>query len=201
MKVCCLDLEGVLVPEIWIEVSKKTGVRELRFTTRDIPDYDVLMKRRLKILKQNHIKLQDIQNVIAKIKPLPGAKAFLDKLRSRSQVIILSDTFEEFAKPLMKQLGRPSIFCNYLSIDSKGFIANYHLRQKDGKRKAVKALQELGYVVHAAGDSYNDITMLQAADKGILFNPPKNIIIEYPKLPVTKSYSSLLPALLTSKKQ
>jgi phosphoserine/homoserine phosphotransferase len=192
MIVCCLDLEGVLVPEIWIEVSKKTGIQDLRFTTRDIPDYDVLMKRRLKILKDHKIKLSDIQGVIAKIKPLPGAKAFLDELRSKSQVIILSDTFEEFAKPLMKQLGWPAIFCNYLSVDPKGFIANYHLRQKDGKRKAVKALQGLGYEVHAAGDSYNDITMLQTADKGILFNPPKKIISEYPKLPLTTNYKELL---------
>lgn len=196
MKVCCLDLEGVLVPEIWIEVSKKTEIRELRFTTRDIPDYDVLMKRRLQILKQNRIKLQDIQNVIAKIKPLPGAKVFLDELRSRNQVIILSDTFDEFAKPLMKQLGWPSIFCNYLTTDSKGFIANYHLRQKDGKQKAVKALQGLGFEVRAAGDSYNDITMLKTADKGVLFNPPPKIAGEYPNFPIAKNYHNLLRALL-----
>lgn len=191
-----MDLEGVLVPEIWIEVSKKTGIQDLRFTTRDIPDYDVLMKRRLKILKENKIKLSDIQDVIAKIKPLPGAKAFLDELRSQYQVIILSDTFEEFAKPLMKQLGWPAIFCNYLSVDPKGFIANYHLRQKDGKRKAVKALQGLGYGVHAAGDSYNDITMLKTAQKGVLFNPPKTIANKYRQFKIAKNYEQLLKYLL-----
>ncbi len=195
MIIYCLDLEGVLVPEIWIEVSKKTGIQDLRFTTRDIPDYDVLMKRRLKILKDHKIKLSDIQDVIAKIKPLPGAKAFLDELRSKYQVIILSDTFEEFAKPLMKQLGWPAIFCNYLSVDPKGFIAQYHLRQKDGKRKAVKALQALGYDVHAAGDSYNDITMLQTATKGVLFNPPDKIKKDYPKLPVARNYKELFSAI------
>src|SRR3989338_110071 len=132
MIIYCLDLEGVLVPEIWIAVSKKTGISDLRFTTRDIPDYDVLMNRRLKILKEHGIRLKDVQNVIAKIKPLPGARTFLDQLRSRHQVVILSDTFEEFAKPLMKQLGWPSIFCNHLETDAKGFIRNYHLRQKNG---------------------------------------------------------------------
>jgi phosphoserine / homoserine phosphotransferase len=196
MTVCCLDLEGVLVPEIWIAVSKKTGIQDLRFTTRDIPDYDVLMRRRLGILKKHGIKLKDIQKVIAGIRPLPGGKAFLDKLRSEHQVVILSDTFEEFAKPLMKQLGMPSIFCNSLKVDKKGFIAGYTLRQKDGKQKAVKALQGIGYRVHAAGDSYNDITMLKAADKGVLFNPPANIVKEYPRLKVTKNYRQLLKALL-----
>ncbi len=196
MTVCCLDLEGVLVPEIWIEVSKKTGIQDLRFTTRDIPDYDVLMKRRLKILKDHKIKLADIQGVIAKIKPLPGAKAFLDELRSKHQVIILSDTFEEFAKPLMKQLGWPSIFCNYLSMDSKGFISNYHLRQKDGKKKAVKALQSLGFEIRASGDSYNDITMLETADKGVLFNPPESIAKKYFHFKVTTNYSQLLKELM-----
>ncbi len=196
MIVCCLDLEGVLVPEIWIEVSKKTGIQDLRFTTRDIPDYDVLMKRRLKILKENKIKLSDIQDVIAKIKPLPGAKAFLDELRSRHQVIILSDTFEEFAKPLMKQLGWPAIFCNYLSVDAKGYIAQYHLRQKDGKRKAVKALQGLGYEVRAAGDSYNDISMLKTAQKGVLFNPPSKIAKQFSKFKATKNYIRLLKELM-----
>jgi phosphoserine / homoserine phosphotransferase len=196
MIICCLDLEGVLVPEIWIAVSKKTGIRDLRFTTRDIPDYDVLMRRRLGILKKHGIKLKDIQKVIAGIKPLPSAKTFLDKLRSEHQVIILSDTFEEFAKPLMKQLGMPSIFCNSLKVDRRGFITGYALRQKDGKQKAVKALQGIGYRAHAAGDSYNDITMLKAADKGVLFNPPPNIVKEYPRLKVTKNYAQLLKALL-----
>ncbi len=196
MTICCLDLEGVLVPEIWIAVSKKTGIKDLRFTTRDIPDYDVLMQRRIKILKKEGIRLKDIQNVIAKIKPLSGAKAFLDRLRSEHQVIILSDTFEEFAKPLMKQLGMPTIFCNYLKVDRKGFISGYVLRQKNGKQNAVESLKRIGFEVRAAGDSYNDITMLKAADKGALFNPPANIRREFPKFKVTTNYSQLLSALI-----
>jgi phosphoserine/homoserine phosphotransferase len=195
MIIRCLDLEGVLVPEIWIAVSKKTGIRDLRFTTRDIPNYDTLMKRRLKILKKNKIKLKDVQNVIRKIRPLPGAKAFLDKLRSKGQVLILSDTFEEFAGPLMEQLGRPNIFCNDLVVDKKGFISGYRLRQKNGKEKAVRALKSIGYRVHAAGDSYNDITMLKAADKGVLFNPPVNIVREFPRFSVAKNYTALLSRL------
>ena len=195
MTICCLDLEGVLVPEIWIEVSKKTKIPGLRLTTRDIPDYDVLMKRRLKILREHRITLKDIQEVIQKIRPLPGAKAFLDELRSRHQAVILSDTFEEFAKPLMRQLGMPSIFCNFLETDKKGFISNYRLRQKNGKEKAVKALRGIGFEVRAAGDSYNDITMLKAADLGILFNPPANITKEFPRLAITRSYSALLSRL------
>jgi phosphoserine / homoserine phosphotransferase len=195
MTICCLDLEGVLVPEIWINVAKKTGIRELRFTTRDIPDYDVLMRRRLGILKKEGIRLKDIQGVIAKIRPLPGAKAFLEELRSRHQVIILSDTFEEFAKPLMKQLGWPTLFCNDLKTDKKGFITGYRLRQKDGKRKAVKALKSAGFRIHAAGDSYNDLTMLRSADKGVLFNPPASIVKENPRLKVTRNYRDLLKQL------
>ena len=196
MTICCLDLEGVLVPEIWIEVSRKTGIRDLRFTTRDIPDYDRLMSRRLSILRKHGIRLADIQKVIGKIRPLPGAKAFLDKLRARHQVIILSDTFEEFAQPLMKQLGWPTLFCNSLSVDRKGFISGYRLRQKDGKRKAVRGLQRIGYSVHAAGDSYNDITMLKAAHKGTLFNPPANIRKEYPRFKVAKDYAALYRSLV-----
>lgn len=195
MIVCCLDLEGVLVPEIWIQVSKKTGIQELRFTTRDIPDYDALMKRRLQILRKHRISLKDIQSVIQQIRPLPGAKAFLDKLRSKRQVIILSDTYEEFASPLMRQLGRPSIFCNYLETDKKGFISNYRLRQKNGKEKAVLALRKIGFQVCAVGDSYNDIGMLKAADKAVLFNPPSNIVKEFPKFKVAKNYSQLLVSL------
>ncbi len=191
MTICCLDLEGVLVPEIWIAVSRKTGIADLRFTTRDIPDYDVLMRRRLAILKKEGIRLKDIQNVIAKIRPLPGARVFLDKLRSTHQTVILSDTFEEFAKPLMKQLGWPSIFCNSLIIDKRGFIAGYALRQKNGKEKAVRALKGIGYRVHAAGDSYNDITMLKTAQKGVLFNPPPNIVREFPRFKVTRNYREL----------
>lgn len=196
MVICCLDLEGVLVPEIWIAVSKKTGIQDLRFTTRDIPDYDVLMQRRLKILKKEGIRLKDIESVIAKIKPLPGAKVFLDELRARHQVVILSDTFEEFAKPLMKQLGMPTIFCNSLKVDRKGFISGYTLRQKNGKQKAVENLKGMSFTVYAAGDSYNDITMLKAADKGVLFNPPANICHEFPKFAVAKNYKDLLTRLL-----
>ena len=197
MRICCLDLEGVLVPEIWIEVSEKTKIKELRLTTRDIPDYDVLMKRRLKILRAHGIKLKDIQKVISTIQPLPGAKAFLDELRSKNQVIILSDTYYEFAMPLMKKLGAPSLFCNRLEKDKAGFISNYRLRQKNGKEKAVRGLKKIGFRVHAAGDSYNDITMLKAADKGVLFNPPANIVKEFPKIKVTRNYKELLKALLS----
>ena len=200
MIICCLDLEGVLVPEIWIAVSKKTGIRDLRFTTRDIPDYDKLMKRRIAILKKHGIKLNDIQNVIARIKPLPGAKVFLDELRSRHQVIILSDTFEEFAQPLMRQLGYPTLFCNSLVTDSKGFISGYRLRQRDGKKKAVQNLTRTGFTVHAAGDSYNDISMLKAAHKGVLFNPPANIKKEFPKFKVARNYNELLVSLRARQK-
>lgn len=150
--VCCLDLEGVLVPEMWIGVAKKTGIKALEITTREEPDYDKLMKFRLGVMRKNKITLKDVQDVIAKMKPLPGAKAFLDTLRSKYQVIILSDTFSEFARPLMKQLDWPTIFCHTLSTDSKGYVANYHLLQKDQKRKAVKALQVLNFYVQAAGD-------------------------------------------------
>jgi len=195
MIICCLDLEGVLVPEIWIQVSKKTGIDALKYTTRDIPHYDVLMRRRLSILKKEKIRLKDIQKVIARIQPMPGAKAFLDKLRGHQQVVILSDTFEQFAKPLMTKLGYPALFCNSLEVDRKGFIADYHLRQKNGKANAVRALKSIGFKVHAAGDSYNDITMLKAADRGVLFNPPANIIKEFPKFKIARNYKQLLNAL------
>jgi phosphoserine/homoserine phosphotransferase len=195
---CCLDLEGVLVPEIWIEFSKKTGIRNLRFTTRDIPDYDVLMRRRLTILREHRLKLQDIQKVIRRIRPLPGAKAFLDRLRARHQVVILSDTYEEFAQPLMEKLGFPTLFCNFLRTDKRGFIASYHLRQKNGKEKAVVAFNKIGFTVHAAGDSYNDIAMLKAADKGVLFNPPDKIRKENPRFFIAKTYSQLFKQLAGS---
>ena len=196
MAVVCLDLEGVLVPEIWIEVSRKTKIKELSLTTRDIPDYDVLMRRRIDILRRHHIQLKHIQRVIAAMSPLPGAKPFLDKLRSRGQVIILSETFYEFAMPLMKKLGYPALFCNQLIVGSDGYISGYTLRQKNGKEKAVKALQQINFSVHAAGDSYNDITMLKAAEKGVLFNPPDRIVKEFPRLKVTRRYRDLLAALL-----
>lgn len=194
--ICCLDLEGVLIPEIWINVAKKTGIQALEITTRDEPDYDKLMRYRLAILKKEGIKLRDIQAVIRKMNPLPGARAFLNQLREKYQVIILSDTYYEFAGPMMKKLGNPALFCNWLSVDKKGFIANYHLRQKNGKKEAVKALKGLGFRVVASGDSYNDIAMLKAADRGILFRPPAKITRQFPKFPVTKTYSELLRAFL-----
>ncbi len=192
--ICCLDLEGVLIPEIWINVAKKTGVKALEITTRDEPDYDKLMRFRLGILKKEGIKLRDIQNVINSMNPLPGAKSFLRQLQEKYQVIILSDTYYEFAGPMMKKLGYPTLFCNWLAVDKKGFIASYHLRQKNGKKQAVKGLKGLGFKVVAAGDSYNDIAMLQAADRGILFRPPAKITEEFPRFPVTQSYPELLAA-------
>ncbi len=194
--ICCLDLEGVLVPEIWIKVSEKTGIGELRLTTRDEPNYDLLMKRRLAILREHGIKLQDIQKVISTIKPLPGANQFLNKLCSHAQVIILSDTYYEFATPLLKQLGHPTLFCNWLEIDRKGFIKNYHLRQKNGKEQSVRALRKLNFQVRAAGDSYNDVTMLKTAHKGVLFNPPPSIRKEFPKFPVAMNYTELFKKLI-----
>jgi phosphoserine / homoserine phosphotransferase len=191
MHIVCSDLEGVFVPEIWINVAEKTGIEELRLTTRDIADYDVLMKRRLKILDENHLKIDDIQAVIATMKPLDGAVDFLDWLRSRTQIIVVSDTFDQFARPLMEKLGWPTLFCHTLSITSEGFITDYILRQKDGKRKSVMSLKNLNYKVIAMGDSYNDIAMLKEADNGILFNPPDNVKNEFPELPVTFDYEAL----------
>ena len=195
--VCC-DLEGVFVPEIWINVAEKTGIPELRLTTRDISDYDVLMKKRLKILDREHLKISDIQNVIAMLNPLEGAIQFLDWLRSTVQVIIVSDTFVQFAGPLMKKMGWPTLFCNSLVIDSDGRIEGYSLRQKDGKKKAVVSLKGLNYKVIAVGDSYNDITMLKEADKGILFCPPDNVVREFPELPVTHNYDDLKGLIIES---
>jgi phosphoserine/homoserine phosphotransferase len=192
--ICCLDLEGVLIPEIWINVAKKTGIKALEITTRDEPDYDKLMRYRLAILKKESIKLLDIQAVIRRMEPLPGAKGFLRKLQERYQVIILSDTYYEFAGPMMKKLGYPTLFCNWLSTDKKGFISGYHLRQRNGKKEAVRGIQNLGFKVAAAGDSYNDIAMLKTADRGILFRPPSKIIREFPEFPVTKTYPELLSA-------
>lgn len=194
--ICCLDLEGVLIPEIWINVAKKTGIKALEITTRDEPDYDKLMRYRLAILKREGIKLRDIQAVIRRMTPLPGAKEFLRKLRGKYQVIILSDTYYEFAGPMMEKLGYPTLFCNWLTTDKKGFIANYHLRQKNGKKEAVRGLKKLGFRVVAAGDSYNDIAMLQTADRGILFRPPEKIVRQFPKFPVTSTYRELFSAFL-----
>jgi len=187
----CLDLEGVLVPEIWISVAQKTGIGELRLTTRDISDYDLLMKQRLAILEQHRLTLRDIQSVIAAMAPLEGAGEFLGWLRERCQVVILSDTFSEFALPLMRQLAYPTIFCNRLEVDESGRIVNYHLRQPDQKRQSVIALKSLRFRVVAAGDSYNDTSMLAAADAGIFFRPPATIIQEFPQFPVTQTYGEL----------
>jgi len=194
--ICCLDLEGVLIPEIWINVAKETGIKALEITTRDEPDYDKLMRYRLAILKKEMIRLCDIQAVIKRMNPLPGAKAFLKELREKYQVIILSDTYYEFAGPMMKKLGYPTLFCNWLTTDKKGFIANYHLRQKNGKKEAVRGIRGLGFKVAAAGDSYNDIAMLRTADLGILFRPPAKIIRQFPQLKVTTTYPQLLAAFL-----
>lgn len=191
MQIVCLDLEGVLVPEIWIEFSERTGIPELRRTTRDEPDYDKLMSYRLGILKEHKLGLPDIQKVIADMGPLPGAKEFLDGLRDRYQVVILSDTFYEFAKPLMEQLGLPTLFCHRLEADADGFLVNYHLRMPDQKRAAVKAFKALNFRVMAAGDSYNDTAMLSEADAGILFCPPENVIREFPQFPVVRDYAAL----------
>lgn len=188
MHIICTDLEGVLVPEIWIHVAEKTGIEELRLTTRDISDYDVLMRKRLAILADHQLKLKDITDVIDKMEPMDGAIEFLDWARSQAQVIIVSDTYIEFAKPLMAKLGRPTLFCNSLSIDADGAIVDYHLRQPDGKRHVAKALQGLNFKVIAMGDSYNDISMLQTADQGFLFRPPQNVIDEFPQFPVTQTY-------------
>ena len=189
--IACLDLEGVLVPEIWINVAERTGIAELRRTTRDEPDYDKLMRRRLEILDQHGLKLADIQSVIAGMGPLEGAPAFLDWLRARFQVIILSDTFDEFARPLMAKLGYPTLFCNSLVVDAEGRVRDYRIRIRDGKRKAVMALKLLNFDVVAAGDSYNDISMLSEADHGILFRPPEKIVGEFPQFRVAHSYDEL----------
>lgn len=191
MFIAALDLEGVLVPEIWINVSKKTGIEELKLTTRDIPDYDVLMKRRLKILAEHKLKLPDIQAVIATMAPLEGAKEFLDWLRSEFQVVILSDTFAEFAKPLMKQLGWPTLFCHSLEVAADGSITNYRLRMKDQKKATVEAFRKMNFNVVAAGDSYNDTTMLKAANQGFLFCPPDNVKKEFPQFSVALDYAQL----------
>jgi phosphoserine/homoserine phosphotransferase len=191
MYVICSDLEGVFVPEIWTNVSKQTGIEELRLTTRDISDYDVLMKRRLELLLQHNLTLYDVQRVISMLKPLPGAIEFVDWLRSCAQLIVVSDTFREFADPLMKQLGRPTLFCHHLTTDSEGNITNYNLRQKDAKRKVAESLQSLNFKVIGIGDSYNDLNMLRQADLGILFNAPQNIIDDNRDLLVVNSYDAL----------
>ena len=191
MQLVCLDLEGVLVPEIWIEFSERTGIPELRRTTRDEPDYDKLMKFRLNLLRQHKLGLRDIREVISGTRPLAGAKEFLDTLRRDFQVIILSDTFYEFAMPLMAQLGMPTLMCHKLEADASGMLVNYHLRMPNQKMEAVRRFKEINFKVIAAGDSYNDTAMLTEADAGILFCPPQNVIDEFPQFPVTRNYTEL----------
>ncbi len=196
MDIVCSDLEGIFTPEIWIKFAEITGIEELRLTTRDISDYDVLMKRRLAILDENHLKLDDIQAVIAKMEPVQGALEFLDWLRSIVQVVIVSDTYVEFAGPLMEKLGQPTLFCNTLTIAADGSIGGYNLRQPDGKKKVALALKTLNYRVIAIGDSYNDITMLKAADHAILYCPPGNVKKEYAEFPTAINYAELKNQLL-----
>jgi len=191
VKVVCLDLEGVLVPEIWINVAERTGIEALRRTTRDEPDYDRLMRFRLEVLAEKGLGLREIQDAIGAMAPLDGAREFLDGLRERHQVVILSDTFYEFADPLMAQLGRPTLLCHRIETNAEGRIVDYHIRLEDQKRQAVEAFQKLRFSVLAAGDSYNDISMLDAADAGILFRPPDNVIEEFPQFPVTRNYEEL----------
>jgi len=196
LEIACLDLEGVLVPEIWIKFSELTGIPELRATTRDIPDYDVLMKQRLALLDQHKLRLPDIQDAIAQLSPLPGASDFLDWLRERFQVIILSDTFYEFSQPLMRQLKWPTLFCHRLIVDDDGKVVDYKLRQTDPKRASVKSLHALNYRVIAAGDSYNDTTMLSEADVGILFHAPQNVIDEFPQFKSVQEFDDLKKAFV-----
>lgn len=194
--IACLDLEGVLIPEIWINVAERTGIDALRRTTRDEPDYDKLMQYRLGILDEHGITLPQIQEVIDGMGPLPGAAEFLDWLRARAQVIILSDTFYQFAQPLMRQLGHPCLFCHALEVNSEGRITGYALRIDDGKRRAVESLRALNFRVVASGDSYNDTTMLGVADAGILYRPPDNVIEEFPQYPVCRDYEQLRAAFV-----
>ena len=197
--IACLDLEGVLLPEIWIKFAENSGIDELKITTRDIPDYSELMRARLGILKNHNLKINDIQDVIITLEPLEGAKEFLLWLKSEFQVIILSDTFYEFSGPLMKQLEYPTLFCHQLVIDEEGSIVDFHLRQDDQKTKAVKALQGLNFKVISAGDSYNDIGMLQQADSGILFCPPESVIKKFPQYPIANNYKDFRALLLSAR--
>jgi phosphoserine/homoserine phosphotransferase len=199
VNIACLDLEGVLFGEIWINFSQQTGIEQLKLTTRDIPDYDVLMRQRLQILQENNLGLPDIQAVIDKMEPLDGAVDFINWLRQRFQVVILSDTFYEFAAPLMKKLGYPTLLCHQLEIAENGFVTNYKLRMPDQKRRAVQAFKELNFHVIAAGDSYNDTTMLNEAHAGILYCPPPNVIEEFPHFPITWNYDEMREAFLQAK--
>lgn len=196
MELACLDLEGVLIPEIWIAFAEETGIEELKATTRDIPDYDVLMKQRLRILDEHGLTLPQIQDTISRLSPLEGAEEFVGWLRERFQLVILSDTFYEFAQPLMRQLGFPTLLCHKLEVDANGRITDYTLRQRDPKRQSVRALQLLNYRVIAAGDSYNDTTMLAQAESGILFHAPQNVIDEFPQFPAVHTYADLKQAFI-----
>jgi phosphoserine / homoserine phosphotransferase len=191
VEIACLDLEGVLIPEVWINVAEKTGIEALRATTRDIPDYDELMRQRLGILDEHDLGIRDIQEVIATMSPLEGAQECLDWLRENFQVVILSDTFYEFAEPFMRQLGWPTLLCHRLVIDDQGRVADYAIRQTDPKRQSVRAFQGLNYRCIATGDSYNDTSMLAQAEAGILFCPPQNVIDEFPQFPVANDYDAL----------
>jgi phosphoserine/homoserine phosphotransferase len=198
VEIACLDLEGVLIPEIWIAFAEVTGIPELRATTRDIPDYDQLMRQRIGLLDRHRLGLREIQEVIATLEPLPGAAEFLDWLRERFQVVILSDTFYEFAQPLMRQLGYPTLLCHRLVVDAAGRVTGYRLRQPNPKRQAVLALQTLYYRTIAAGDSYNDTTMLAQADAGILFSAPANVVAEFPQFPAVETYDELKAAFIAA---
>jgi phosphoserine/homoserine phosphotransferase len=191
VELACLDLEGVLIPEIWIAFAEETGIEELKATTRDIPCYDELMQQRLRILDEHGLKLPQIQETISKLEPLEGAVEFVNWLRERFQVVILSDTFYEFSQPLMRQLGFPTLLCHKLEVNEEGRITDYTLRQKDPKRQSVRAFQLLNYRVIAAGDSYNDTTMLKQAESGILFHAPDNVIAEFPQFPAVQTFEDL----------
>jgi phosphoserine/homoserine phosphotransferase len=193
--IVCLDLEGVLVPEIWVNFAELTGIKELRATTREVPDYDELMRFRLGILDQHKLGIRDIEQVISGLRPLEGAAEFLVELRRSYQVVILSDTYYEFAMPLMAQLGWPTLFCHRLEVDGAGRIVDYKLRLRDHKRKAVESFKRLNFRIVAAGDSYNDTGMLAEADTGILFSPPQNVIDEFPQFEVTRTYAGLRSAI------
>lgn len=191
MKLFCADLEGVFLPEVWIEVALKVGIEELKLTTRDISDYDVLMKKRLSILNENNLKIKDITDVIATIDPIEGATETLDWIRERAQIIILSDTYEEFAKPMMKKLNYPALLCHSLTIENDGTIKDYNIRIESQKKEAVKAFKQMNYTVTAFGDSYNDTQMILEADNGFFYNPPESVIKDFPTIPVTKNYDEV----------
>jgi len=191
LEIACLDLEGVLIPEIWIAFAEKTGIEALRATTRDIPDYDQLMQQRLRLLAEHELGYQEIQEVITTLEPLEGAVEFINWLKERFQIVILSDTFYEFSQPLMRHLGFPTLLCHRLEIGADGSVEDYKIRQKDPKRQSVKAFHGLNYRVIAAGDSYNDTTMLAEADQGILFMAPDNVVAEFPQFPAVFTYTDL----------